>query len=142
MTDKREPNPNATIQLDAVNADDVELEDQGMGTTSEEPVHGPSKSRVTPPPLPPGLSQPPPVIATVTPPQKSRALVYGVAFVVLLVVMITLGVKVGGSLRPSTPPAASSQAASPTPTNSVQPTPTKQTITIPTIEMNDQPDAG
>lgn len=143
MTEKREPNPNATIQLDAAAADDVVLDSTPSlenAADAEASASSPPARRVTPPPLPP---QPPVVASVAPPPPKNRNLIYGVAFVVLLALVIGLGVKVGGSLRPSAPAATVASAAPAATPTVVATTPaTKQTITIRTIEMNDQPDGG
>ena len=48
-TDKPPVRPNATIQLDAVNADDIELRDQSVRDLAA------ATSRSKPPPLPPEL---------------------------------------------------------------------------------------
>lgn len=143
MADKKEPNPNATIQLDAASAADVVLESSPK-LPEPERSHGGTVRRVTPPPLPPSVSQPPTTPAAE--PAKNRNLIYGVAFVVLLALVIGLGVKVGGSLRPAAPtpttPTLASASAAPTTPPATSPTPTSQTIVIKTIEMNDQPDGG
>lgn len=154
--DKKELNPNATIQLDAASAADVVLESSPQLPSGPEKSEGGSVRRVTPPPLPPSVSQPPsmssrPSATSLPPPNKNRNLIYGVAFVVLLALVIGLGVKVGGSLRPAVPPPVASASVAPvatpvattnqTPNQTPTQTPT-QTIVIHTIEMNDQPDGG
>ena len=143
MTDQKPPppNPNATIQLDAASAADVVLESSPQLPQAERSDGG-TVRRATPPPLPPTVSQPPTRSVAPEAPAKNRNLIYGVAFVVLLALVIGLGVKVGGSLRPPSPPAPTTSAvasASAAPTTT--PT-TTQTIVIKTIEMNDQPDGG
>jgi hypothetical protein len=144
MTDTKEPNPNATIQLDAANAADIVLESSPK-LPEPERSDGGTVRRVTPPPLPPSVSQPP-TPTPVAPPAKNRTVIYGVAFVVLLALVIGLGVKVGGSLRPAapTPTPVASASAAPTPAASATApaTQTNQTIVIKTIEMNDQTDGG
>lgn len=134
MTDEKRPKPdvNATIQLDQIDADQITFPDS-------QPAQ-----RVVPPPLPPEVrAQALPVQQSVAPPKptsgKTIALIG--AFVVLLVLAIVGGLKVGSLAHGDAPAPSASVAAAPTPT----PTPTPsasassaapiQTITIPTIEM-------
>jgi hypothetical protein len=134
-------NPNATIQLDRMNADDVQIVDDA---TDEAPEAGDAAAAATgrslPPPLPMAASMPPaaaqpPTQAPAAPPGKARnPLVIGVLFVVLLGVAITVGVKVGHALR-NQPPVASASPSAPSASAVARP----QTITMPTIEMMDEP---
>lgn len=149
-TDKPPVRPNATIQLDAVNADDIELRDQSVRDLAA------ATSRSKPPPLPPELpaisapapapaAAPSPVSAAPAPPKGGGMnALYVVGFVVLLVAAIYGGLKFGGVVGSSPAPSAASAAAAPTPTRAVdtsaQPSAATAssapaTITIPTIEV-------
>jgi hypothetical protein len=144
-----EPNPNATIQLDSMKADDVQLVDN---EAADAPASSPSSSeaarpKTTPPPLPPEASIPPPSFpppqrpasVPAAPPKKTRnPLVIGALFAVLLVVAITVGVKVGHALRGQPPVASAAPSASTTASAATEP---HRTLTMPTIEMLDEPDA-
>lgn len=151
-TDKPPVRPNATIQLDAVNADDIELRDQSVRDLAA------ATSRSKPPPLPPELpaisapapaAVPAPTPASVSAPPAPRKsggmnAAYVVGFVVLLVAAIYGGLKFGGVVGSSPAPSAASAAAAPAPTRAVdtssQPaaataSSAPATITIPTIEV-------
>jgi len=129
MTEPREPNPNATIQIDADALADLELLTNATQEGSEAPAR---PSRATPPPLPPEMQAP-------APPEKKRPMALILAlFVVLLGVVIFAGIRVGQWLRPPTPAAASAQIPSSTPSASASAA-APRVITIPTIEMNDTP---
>ena len=136
-SDRPKPDVNATIQLGSIDADQV--------TFPDSQPHLPR--RVTPPPLPPEESAKAqmslPVQASVTPPKsqgKTIALVG--AFVVLLVLAIVGGLKVGALAHSdATAPSASASVAVapvatpvPTPSASASAAPVHE-ITIPTIEM-------
>jgi hypothetical protein len=129
MSDRRKPDPNATIQLDAF--DPSEVEDSLPPAASAEPSV--SGARKGPPPLPP-LPAPG---AQVAPAGVGKKLGYVAVFVVLLAVAIAGGLLVGARVRPTTAQAtATPSAATPSAPPSASATPTSpQTLTIPTIEM-------
>jgi hypothetical protein len=143
MSDDRPKKPDATIQLDQVDADQISLID------SEQPVR-----HVTPPPLPPeellrasgappAGSHAPPRPSAPAPAPRSMGKTVGLVavFVVLIVVAIVGGLHVGGLARGTAPSASLSVAAAPVPTPKPTPTPSASAsapvneITIPTIEM-------
>lgn len=141
------PHANATIQLDALDANEVQLESSDSAGAS---------GHVKPPPLPvEALSPPsapvaPPLSAPVAPPlaapvprRSSKAVLYAVGFLLLLGAAIYGGLHVGRVARtapaPSAivsvapaPPAASPPATTPPATTASE---APATITIPTIEV-------
>jgi len=119
---KDEPNPSATIQIDVR---DIQLQDPSSPDLS-------AQSRATPPPLPPSAYAPPP--AAPAPQRPNKALIYGAAFVALLAAAIFGGVKVGFALRGAPAPRASAPSA-----ESAESAPA--IVSIPTVEVNDTPDA-
>ena len=88
------PNPNATIQLSALDAADlVQFDNAEADEGAAAGAHG----RVAPPPLPPVLPQVSAPVATAAP---SRGVVfYGAVFVVFLVVAVGAGLAVGETLQ-------------------------------------------
>jgi hypothetical protein len=103
MTNEKRPDPNATIQLDAMEALDQILVDDPRVS----PSAAPTTSRHAPPPLPPSM---PPLAETMRSAEKSRGgvktIAYVAGFVALLVLAIAGGLAVGGVGR-SPAPAAS-----------------------------------
>jgi hypothetical protein len=137
-TEKRKVDPNATIQLDAL--DPSELVDPAGQSAADPSQQG---MRKTPPPLPPGglasgafapgPAGPPPTTAMPT-----RTVLTVSMFVVLLAVAIAAGLMVGTRAR-STPDPAPSAAVSampaPTTAASTAPAGSSPTLTLPTVEM-------
>jgi hypothetical protein len=129
MTDKP-PDPNATIQLDSVDAQEIDL-----GEAEVVPGEPAKPRRTAPPPLPPSASLPPhtasqmpptgPSVAPAPPPRSP--LVYIVAIVVVLGVGLGVGAVVTRATRK--PPAPAAPSAKPS------------VITIPIQEIDDS-DAG
>jgi len=138
----REPNPNATIQLDAIVLDDDAADAALIEST-----------RPGPPPLPPSeaprAASPVPSVAPA--PVSSRpAWVVPVALVVGVGVAIFAGVKVGTSLHdarvakeaPAAPPPAVTSPGSPgspAPAPSAASAGSAPVITVPVVEMDDKP---
>lgn len=132
MSDK-DPQADRTIQLDQIDPAQIELESQRDVT----------RGRVTPPPLPPEAlvpSKPPLPAVSATPPKASKAksiALVGV-FVVLLVLAIFGGLKMGDLAHPApsatvvSAPPASATVSTPPPSASTAPI---QTITIQPIEV-------
>jgi hypothetical protein len=132
--------PNATIQLDAL--DGVELEDAApRGTESPAEVAGEA-----PPPLPgmeapagaPASVQGVPGDATVAKRGLGKILLYGAMFIALLAVAIAAGLSVGSRARPA--PAVvpvASRPVAPTPPAAAAPSSeaSPRTLTLPTIEI-------
>ncbi len=141
--DKRQPNPNSTIQLDAIVLDDEDADAALVEST-----------RPGPPPLPPSElaskssapSAAPSRGSAAPPPANARpAWVAPVALVVGLGVAIFAGVKVGSSLHDAraakeaanAPPAPAPSVAAPPPAaNSASAAPV---IAVPVVEMDDKP---
>lgn len=132
---ERKPDPNATIQLDAL--DPGELEDS-LPAGRESSVSGSRKGPPPLPPLPPGAA---PGMQVAAPPAAAPASAgkkVGIValFVVLLAAAIAGGLLVGARVRPTTVQAVPSQAAAPPgQAPSASAAPTAETLTIPTIEM-------
>ena len=124
----KQPDPNATIQLDRVDRlDDIQLDDldapaNPVATTSAPRASAPHGSgrpltSSRPPPLPPNVSLPPstsyaPLPARALAPsvqakpaRKGKTLVQAVLFIALLGAAIVGGLKMGSSLRAAPPPA-------------------------------------
>jgi hypothetical protein len=133
MSDRRKPDPNATIQLDAL--DPGELED-AIPAARESSVSG---ARKGPPPLPPQPMAAPGMPAAGPPAPASAGKKVGLValFVVLLAAAITGGLLVGTRVRPTTAQTTPQQqpAAPPSQSPSASAAPTAETLTIPTIEM-------
>jgi hypothetical protein len=144
---KPKPDVNATIQLDQVDADQITFPDSQ-----------PAPHRVVPPPLPPEVraqaaapvqAPPPPAqpIAAAPPKSSGKTIALIGAFVVLVVLAIVGGLKVGSLAHGGTPAASASASASiASPAATPAPTPSASAsasasngpvheITIPTIEM-------
>ena len=124
----KQPDPNATIQLDRVDRlDDIQLDDldapaNPVATTSASRASAPHGSgrpvtQSRPPPLPPNASLPPstsyaplpshplPPLVQAKPARKGKTLVQAVLFIALLGAAIVGGLKMGSSLRAAPPPA-------------------------------------
>jgi lipopolysaccharide export LptBFGC system permease protein LptF len=127
------PNPNATIQLSALDAADlVQFDNAEADEGAAAGAHG----RVAPPPLPPVLPQVSAPVATAAP---SRGVVfYGAVFVVFLVVAVGAGLAVGSYARSRATPVASSAppvvAPAQVPTAAASAAP--HTLVIPTVEVS------
>jgi hypothetical protein len=132
------PDPNATIQLDALEAlDQVLLPDEPSSTAEAE--GGAPRARLTPPPLPMGPAQQPPQAG---PRASGKTLTYGLIFLALLAGAIAAGVGVGMVARGNrgVAPVASSP---PTPTVEAKTTPSASAaphvLTMPTVELGGGP---
>lgn len=134
------PNANATIQLDQFDADAVVLDDGPEA--SEAQGAGTSKSRAAPPPLPPDEIARARSRAPAAQAKTGRGPLLVVLFVAGLALAITLGIVAGKALR-GQPAQAASASAQPmqTATQAATQKAPPQTITLPTVEMNDQPGA-
>jgi DNA polymerase-3 subunit gamma/tau len=98
-------NPNATIQLSAIDAAElVQFE------AAEEAAAAAPRSRAAPPPLPPSL--PSPAVPATSAGKGGRTLVYGAVFVVLLAGAIGAGLAVGSYARARRAPAIVATAPS------------------------------
>jgi hypothetical protein len=127
--EKRNFDPNATIQLEALDPSElVDPSAPALPETSE------AEARKTPPPLPPGAPAPgmvAPGLAAPAPASKTSKTIATISmFVVLLAVAIAAGLLVGTRAREVTPTAPSAAAGS------GSTAPAGSTLTIPTIEMN------
>jgi hypothetical protein len=139
--DPRGDNPNATIQLSALDAAELVQFD------TPDPVDGaaePPRSRAAPPPLPPALP-----VAGTPPPKSAEAgggrspVLYGAVFVVLLAGAVAAGLAVGRYARARRASAEPAPTASPVATALPAPVTTAappvsaapRTLTIPTIEV-------
>jgi hypothetical protein len=152
--DKR-VDPNATIQLDAIDALDlVKLEEEAEAR--KESNRPPVSRRTAPPPLPPsslapsslapstsppaaGTTIPPARKSTLPPPARSAAL--GVVFLVLLGVAIFGGLFAGRLLRGAPAPQASATAEPPaTPASpnagAAAPSASASPLTMPEVEIS------
>lgn len=137
------PHVNATIQLDALDANLVELESgDAIGVSGS----------VKPPPLPPEALAPPPPEALApqflpgsspvpapAPLRSRKTAFYALGFVLLLGAAIYGGLRVGAFAHTAPAPKAIASVAPPAPTASASPAASAsevpQTITIPTIEV-------
>jgi hypothetical protein len=135
-----DPNPNATIQIDAAEAAEVVLDASDVDVASIPPGEG---RRTAPPPLPPEIrashvpSAPPPRTPSIAPPPapgKSRYLVYALILIGALAVALVLGAKLASMFRHPPPVASAAPSARPSAT-------TPAVISIPVIDMADT-DAG
>jgi hypothetical protein len=148
MKKKEDFNPNATIQLDQVDADEVVFNDPGFA--ARPPQSRPPQSRRTaPPPLPPSTFPPSSIAPHVArpseapaPPPRStaRVLAYGVGFVLMLAVAIFAGARFGLRARrmnAAAIPSASAVPAAPAPPASSAPSKaaSEPIMTIPTVEI-------
>ena len=120
---------NPTIQIDVVDLDEVKLE----AMIAEAPASTPALDRSRPPPLPPSAlepRQPPamPVAEAQTSPRSNLVLV------VALVACLAVSFGVVALLRMRS-------AEAPTPTPAPNPTTSPSVITVPTVDMNDEPAA-
>jgi hypothetical protein len=124
------PPPNATIQIDRVDLDEILLLDNG-NANAEEPM-----AASVPPPLPPeelaraASLAPIGSMAPAAPAKPGRGLFIALGFLAILAVAITAGVVVGNAVR-TVPKPVSASTPSTTPTETA---PT-QTITIHTMEL-------
>lgn len=154
MTDfEKRVDPNATIQIDKIDALElVQLEEAAEARAEEARPSLPVSRRTAPPPLP--VSSPPasaspdpagvPGVAaslapgarksTVPPGSSSRLAVYGVVFVVLLAGAIFGGLFAGRLIR-GTPPPAQAAAAAPAPP-AAAPTGSAAPLNIPEVEIS------
>jgi hypothetical protein len=142
-SDTRGENPNATIQLSALDA--VEL----VQFDTPDPADGaaaPPRSHAVPPPLPPAPAAPQTSRAPAPPPASggSRTLMYAGIFVVLLGGAVAAGLAVGSYARARRQPAAPPAVAAPTPTvapvATAAPVPPSASaphaLVIPTVEVS------
>ena len=132
MSKDGERDPNATIQLDALgDLENVDLSDPDVSAQSDRP---PPVRGTRPPPLPPTASVPPPapVAAAPAPSSGPPFLVIGIVLFVLLGAGLGVGAVVARSSRQPPPQVVSASA----------PTQTAAVIAIPTVEFNDETDAG
>jgi hypothetical protein len=124
-TEKRNVDPNATIQLEALDPSEL-VDPSAPALPGTEP-----DARRTPPPLPPGAPAPGMAPGLAAPAQGGTKTIVTISmFVVLLALAIAAGLLVGTRAGSVTPVAASASAGS------SSTAPAGSTLTIPTIEMN------
>ena len=117
MSDEKKPDPNATIQLDQVEAlDRILFDEKGNPVT---------RSSATPPPLPPSMSRPhsrslpsPPSAHLAKPRSMGKTVAFLALFVVLLAVMVVFGLRVGGLIGGSRAGASASSIPAAAPSES------------------------
>jgi hypothetical protein len=132
-------NPNATIQIDKIDAAElVDLEEEAAARAAE--AAPPSMARRTaPPPLPaiPTAEAPPGAPQTrlrETGGGSGKKILYGAAFVALLVGAIVAGLAFGARMRGEAPVAAS--AAPPAPSPAASASTTSHALTVPAVEIS------
>jgi hypothetical protein len=124
-SDKRPFDPNATIQLDAL--DGVQLEDAVPSEAAKAP------GSAAPPPLPADAGAPPETARS-----PGRTLVVAALFVLLVAAAVAAGLAVGSRARPKvaeTPAVTATAAAASSASGSASASASARTLTLPTIEI-------
>jgi hypothetical protein len=138
-SDERGIDPNATIQLDALDGVELEDADAARGTESQAEVAGEMQYALPPAEPPagaPASAYAIPVDVPVARRSVGQTLLYGAMFVALLAVAIAAGLSVGRRARPK-PAVGPVGSSSIVPSVSAAPAPEAppQTLTLPTIEI-------